>query len=208
MTNPSRNRQNDDINQGINQIPTGTSHQSLETRFQTAGDYSNIIQTTLQRQQEPTSNDQEGRRQQTTTPHINQNIPQPIRNPPEAGNGFNQQIAANRRNRDTQTEAEPRPVFVNNYYTNNHNAQNPSTTTVRGEYSPQYGYPTTTNLQNKVDPTTHYRYNITSQGGNLLTEASKEPMISTKEVDNTENKREENKLQLPDTKFPPPPPVV
>ena len=208
VTHQPGNRRSDDINQGINQAPTGTSHQSLETRFQTAGDCSNIIQTTLQRQQELTSNYQEERRQQTTTPYANQNPTQSIRNPPDIRNESSQQVAPNRRNRDTQTEAEPRPVFVNNYYTNNHNAQNPSSTTARGEYSPQYGYPTTTNLQNKVDPTTYYRYNTTSQGGRLQTEASKEPTSSTKETDNTENKKEENKLQLPDTKFPPPPSVV
>ena len=176
ITNQHGNRQGDDIIQGINQQPTGTSHQSLETRFQTAGEYSNIIQTTLQRQQELTNNNQERRRQQPTIPQVNQNIIQPIRNPSEAETRYNQQIAPNRRNMDTQTETEPRPVFVNNYYTNNHTAQNPPSTTVRGEYSPQYGCLTATNVSNKGDPTTHYRYSITSQGENLQTEANKEPM--------------------------------
>ena len=149
ITNQHRNRQRDDINQGTNQQPTGTSHQSLETRFQTAGEYSNTIQTTLQIQQEPPNNNQERRLQQPIIPQVNQNIPQPIRNPSKAGTRYNQQVALNRRNMDTQTEAEPRPVFVNNYYTNNHTAHNPSSTTVRGEYSPQYGYLTSTNVQNK-----------------------------------------------------------
>ena len=205
LRNQQGNKQRDEITQGTNQQPTGTSHQSLETRFQTAGEYSNIIPTTLQRQQEFVNNNQDRRQPQPTMPQVNQNTIQPIYNPHRVETGYNQQIIPNKRDMDTQTETEPRPVFVNNYYTNNHTAQNPPSTTVRGEYSPQYGGLITTNAPNKGDPTTHYRYNATIQEKDLQTVANKEPMTSIKEVDKRENKKEESKLPLPDVKFPPPP---